>query len=265
LLRRTGRFHESAAELYRALVLDPTHETILREAARTQGYVRAYSVADSLYDKAVQLDPLNGVLYCQAVSNEFAWKGVTDELRQRLESRPPGRFGLPACTPSPVDLVERNYHQLLAELEHVDDNLPPSQRAMVLVHKALTNRHAGNREVEQAAWVELESLVRDQMGETADRSSLIMLRFARAGQGDAESVLEINEQLEQTEKDDALLKLVSTPAKAQTLTMVGLKQEAIELLRADLESDVGVLTKHYLAWPTWDSLRAEPDFQALLD
>jgi len=263
VLRRYGRLQESASELLRASRLDPTHVTFLREAARMQTILRQYRRADSLYSRILRLDPLNANLACAKTINLLGWKGLTQEVITGWESMTPGREMLLSCGVLSVDMARRDYDKVLADIEAYDDTNSDLERLFLIGLRALANRYAGRHEAELSAWRELAE---EGKGHEDSRQPLMILLtgFSQAGLGDQVGVNKSLARLDKVIADDGLIRSTTTGSRAHILTVAGRKKEAIDVLRADLESDVGVMTTHFLDMPIWDPLREEPAFQEMI-
>jgi eukaryotic-like serine/threonine-protein kinase len=96
VLRRQGRFAEAAANLARAVELDPRSALAAWDLAETYAMMRAYREAMPYYDRAIALAPDFANAYAERARRLAAWTGDTASARQVV------REGLRRANPGQV-------------------------------------------------------------------------------------------------------------------------------------------------------------------
>ena len=199
---------------------------------------------------------------------QVKWHGDVDKAQALLDeaSRVPGAREGHEDTWQWIALLRRDYAEVLrllgAQEQHVRDDL--EQHSALLLLRGQVQMLAGQpdlaRRSYETASVELEQLVRREPGNAAFHGSF---GIAYAGLG---------RRAEALREAKLARDFVSAPAAAPlppsdlavVYTMVGQPGEAIALLDEQLSRSGGFTTHMLRLDPTWDPLRSDPRFQALL-
>ncbi|MCJ7440758.1 MAG: protein kinase [Thermoanaerobaculaceae bacterium] len=273
VVRRQGRWAESADQLSKALELDPKNAVLLNEFGNGCIFARRYAEADRALRLAIAMSPHWEEPYVLEALLQIRWHGdvgkaqaVLDEAHRVAELRDERYLAGSALG---LALLRRDYQtglrQLEAETRHTFDNLN-YHAPIPLVRgewQMLAGQHDLARHSFEAARVELEQKVAQDPDDPRFHSSL---GIAYAGLGrrlEAVREAKLGCDLMPASKD-AWRALYRLEDLATVYTMVGQPGEAIAQLE-DLLQRSGEFTPHVLRLdPRWDPLRSDPRFQALL-
>jgi len=273
VVRRQGRWAESADQLSKALELDPKNAVLLNEFGNGCIFARRYAEADRALRLAIAMSPHWEEPYVLEALLQIRWHGdvgkaqaVLDEAHRVAELRDERYLAGSALG---LALLRRDYQtglrQLEAETRHTFDNLN-YHAPIPLVRgewQMLAGQHDLARHSFEAARVELEQKVAQDPDDPRFHSSL---GIAYAGLGrrvEAVREAKLGCDLMPASKD-AWRALYRLEDLATVYTMVGQPGEAIAQLE-DLLQRSGEFTPHVLRLdPRWDPLRSDPRFRALL-
>jgi TolB-like protein/tetratricopeptide (TPR) repeat protein len=271
ILRRQGRWVESAEVLSKALESDPKNQRLFVSFAMSCTLARRYADADGAYGLAIAMNPQTGP-YGLRARLQLLWHGDLDKAQAILEEAE-HTVGVKREELSgfwvAIALCRRDYPETLRQIEaqeqHVRDDL--EEHSSLLLDRGQVQMLMGQRDLArrsfEAARVELEQLVR----RTPNGARLhVSLGITYAGLGRrAEAIREAKlgrDLIPSSEK--AVGALFCLEGLALVYTMVGQPGEAIALLD-DVMSRSGDMTPHRLRLnPAWDPLRSDPRFAALL-
>jgi len=271
ILRDQGRWVEAAEVMGKAVELDPRNPSLLGIFGASCVRARRYAEADRAFGLAIALSPQWAFLHQFRAQLQVMWHGDLDKAQALLEeaSRVPGLKEELAGEWQYLALLRRDYPEYLRRVEaeiarFIDDPAEHSYRVLLRGQaQMLMGQGDLARRSYEAARVELEKKIAQDPDDAGLHSSL---GIAYAGLGRrAEAVREakLGCDLAPASKD-AFAALPPLDALAQVYTMVGQPGEAIAVLD-DRLSRVGTFTPHLLRLnPTWDPLRSDPRFQALL-
>ena len=245
----------------------------LLQAANAARLLRDYELAGELYDQAWQaVDQLQQGLITNTLLFELASGGGVDgiqrafrEVRQQYDL-PPGQI-VNLTNNYPTLLVGGEFDELIESLS--PDAADPRYRCDCFAQKAWVHRVAGRMEESQMYWDSLMAAADQNPPQPADdpdlRAQLEGQRarnLARAGRtAEAREVLEAAMAMEVS---DAALPAVRR-RWAQAYAELGDVEGAVEQLEP-LLSAPSLVTVHTLEtrW-TWEPIRNDPAFKALLD
>jgi serine/threonine-protein kinase len=274
VMRRQGRWAESAATMSKALEFDAKNAGLLHNLGVTSAYARRYAEADRSFEKAIALNPQWGAPYGDRAWLQVQWHGdvvraqaVLDEA-WRVRDLADETTDL-AWLAIRIALAQRDYPGALRQLEA--GKLPAfgneEHFCPVTLLRAQVQTLAGQldpaRRSFEAARVELEQKITQTPDDSRLHSSL---GIAYAGLGrrlDAVREAKLGCDLKPAPKD-AVRALDRLEDLALVYTMVGQPSEAIAQIE-NLLARSGWSTPHVLRLdPRWDPLRSDPRFQALL-
>ena len=272
LRSRQGDFQGGFEDYARALQLDPGSASIAQNYAADLSFHRAYARAESLYDRAIVLEPDRNEPYFEKASNYARWEGDTRKARAILE-----QVQAIGVTDAPtllwqlyrIDLLDRRYEDAVRRLsagfpEFINWHFRFIARAQLYADAyALMRRHDLARAYYDSARI-LAS--RRLQGGPDDPRLHSALGIAYAGLGRK------RDAIEEGRRGVELLPVGKEAQKgyygesdlARIYTMVGEHDAAIDRLE-HLLSIPGDLTPAWLRIdPSWDPLRQHPRFQALI-
>jgi len=274
VLRRQGRWVEAAEKFSTVAGLDPKNAARVFDVGFTNVLARRYAEADRALVRALSLNPQHTEAHAERAWGQLLWHGDTDKAQAVLDeaARIAGLaddVGYITEVQLRISLCRRDYsgalRRLQAETRSAIDNQDgywpiPLLRGQVL---RLAGQHSLARDYFEAARPDLEKRVRQAPDDHRLRRSL---GIAYAGLGRREEAVRearLACDLLPASKD-ALQALNCVWELAVVLTMVDRPAEAIAKLD-DLLGHSGWWTPQVLRLdPTWDPLRPDPKFQALL-
>jgi serine/threonine-protein kinase len=271
---RQGRWDEAAALFHAATVLDPHNALAFGRLGDTYESLRRYAEADQAFAAAVPLssNPLDQRIL--QAENEVFWKGDLAPLRTALAALPPG---------SDYYAVEANYvywerwlardfagAAKVAEADKAEDWLDPNNISLPRrLYVAWALQAAGDTSRATTIYAEVAAHARTTLVEHPDEADLhLTLAYAYAGLGrkpeaaaEGERAVALRPVSQDALEGPDVLKRV-----ADIYVRVGQREQAITLIGWVLSMPAGnVLSTAMLRIdPTWDPLRDDPRFKALL-
>jgi TolB-like protein/tetratricopeptide (TPR) repeat protein len=274
VLRRQGRWDEAAESFIKAAELDPKHANGLYDCGPTCALAGRYADADRAYARTLTLNPQWARVYAERARVHLLWHGDVDRAQAILDEA--GRIagiadadGFYAWGRLQVALARRDYQGALHQLATVERQAFDTQFMYLPIELVrgevlrLEDRHDLARRSFEAARLDLEQRVRRDPDDHRLHGSLAIAYAGLGRREDAVREAKLACDLMPPSKD-ALRSLWCVEDLALVYTMVGMNSEAIAALN-DLLARSGWWTSHVLRLdPTWDPLRSDPKFQALL-
>ncbi len=274
IARRQGRWDEAAALFHAATVLDPHNALAFERLGGTYQSLRRYAEADQAFAAAVPLssNPLDQRI--EQAENEVFWKGDLAPLRTALAALPPG---------SDYYAAEGNYLYWerwlardfagavkAAEADKEEDWVDPNEISLprrLYVARALQS--AGDTARATTIYAEVAAHARTALVEHPDDADLhLTLAYAYAGLGRKPEAAAEGERAVALRpvSQDALMGPDMLEHLADIYVRLGQREQAIILIGRVLSMPAGgtLSTAMLRIDPTWDPLRDDPHFKALL-
>jgi tetratricopeptide (TPR) repeat protein len=273
--RRQGKWAESTANLEKAVSLNPKEIWPLQNLTFNYAMLRNYDTANKTIDRALTLDPT--ALEPLEVKSRLAIaeKGdfsVAEKAFEAVKSIPMTNQQKlkTAGGRAEVFLLERKYREGLQEAESLPDDLLASfskglggKYYLVGFARKALHDEAGAR----AAFLKSKSLLEAQLKQSPDQAEIhVQLAKVLAWLGEKDSArVEAQRATELLpESKDAFGGPEITAGVAEVHAILGDSGRAIEILDGLLNRPSSITVQGLKVNPIWDSLRNDPDFQALL-
>jgi serine/threonine protein kinase/tetratricopeptide (TPR) repeat protein len=274
ILRRQGRWQESAEESAKVLEMDPRSSNALLHHGQTCVLLRRYEEAARVLALAASFNPQAGILWAFRVRVQLLWHGDVDNARSLVAEagqvpRLYDTAGVLAYEAFRVALIRRDFRGALRLLEGEKREAFYMQFFYLPIEllRAETHRLSGENDLARLSFEASRRRLQELIAKDPDDSRYhSALGIACAGLGLREEALRAAQrgsELMPPSKD-----LWRAPWRIKDLalvhTMLGQQDEAIDQLDS-LLSRTGEISTHMLRLePRWDPLRANPRFQALL-
>ncbi len=271
--RRQGKWVESNANFEKSVSLDPKNANVLFNFAFNYMAQRDFQTADKIFDRAIAADPQSFAAHGMKSALAIAWKGDVGFAENQLSSVPPGfdPDGLVTSARAGVLTLQRKFAEALRVTQQFrGETLTNPERAPC--PKAFLEGslylHLGDKEKARAAFEQARPVAERLMREAPNDAA----RHAQYGAilaGLDQKQEAINEGKRAVEllpeSEDAFDGPIITASLAEIYTWVGEPDEAFRLLDHLLTVPNGLTVPTLKLDPTWDPLRKDPRFQALVD
>jgi serine/threonine-protein kinase len=271
--RRQGKWAESNANFEKSASLDPKNANVLWNLGANYMAQRDFETADKLFDRAIAADPQSFAAHGMKSGLAVAWKGDVGFAENQLSRVPPGfdPDGLVTEARIWVLTLQRKFAEALQVAQQFGGETltyperGPCPKASL---EGSLYLHLGEKEKAQTAFeqarIVAERLVRDAPDDPARHAQL---GAVLAGLGKKEDAINEGKKAVELlpESEDAFDGPVATAALAQIYAWVGENDEALRLLDHLLTVPNGLTVWNLKLDPTWDPLRGDSRFQALID
>jgi len=271
--RRQGKWAESNANFEKSVSLDPKNANVLFNFAFNYMAQRDFQTADKIFDRAIAADPQSFAAHGMKSALAIAWKGDVGFAENQLSSLPPefDPDGLVTSARAGVLTLQRKFAEALRVTQQFrGETLTNAERAPC--PKAfLEGRlylHLGDKEKARAAFEQArpvaERLVREAPNDAARHAQYGAIL---AGLDQKQEAINEGKRAVELlpESEDAFDGPIITASLAEIYTWVGEPDEAFRLLDHLLTVPNGLTVPTLKLDPTWDPLRKDPRFQALID
>ncbi|MDP2886256.1 MAG: protein kinase [Ignavibacteria bacterium] len=267
--RRQGKFEAAAARLKKAFELDPQAADIPWVLGATLAQLGIYPDAEVYYERCISLLPDQDRAYRYKAAMYLRWLGDTKKSRSELE-RVPTQYQ-PWVDLTWLDIYERNYQSALSCLDHAPVRALEEQGSVTTVSQLrglvcrFMNDPVRSRVSFDSARVFLETEIKKRPDDHRLHESLgiVYAGLGRAVDAVREAELAV-QQLPITL--DAIFGIYPLISLAQVYTMVGKYDAALDKLEylVSLHAPKYITAPILRLDPTYDPLRSNPRFQALL-
>jgi TolB-like protein/Flp pilus assembly protein TadD len=270
--RRQGKWAESTANFEKSASLDPKNANVLFNFAFNYMAQRDFETADKIFDRAIAADPQSFSARGMKCALAIAWKGDVGYAENQLSSVPAGfdPDGLVTSARAWVLTLQRKFAEALQVTQQFrGETLTYPERGPC--PKALLEGslylHQGDNQKARAAFEQArpvaERLVREAPDDPARHAHLDAVL---AGLGRKEDAINEGKKAVELlpESEDAFAGPQATAALAEIYAWVGEPDQAFRLLDHLLNVPNGLTVPTLKLDPTWDTLRNDPRFQALI-
>jgi TolB-like protein/Flp pilus assembly protein TadD len=271
--RRQGKWAESNANFEKAASLDPKNANVLFNFGFNYWAQRDFQTADKILDRAIAADPQSVAAHGMKSALAIAWKGDVRFAENQLSLVPPGfdPDGLVTSARVGVLTLQRKFAEALQmiqqfrgeTLSYPEKGLCPKAALEGSLYLLQGDKERAHAAFEQARPV-AERLVREAPNDPARHAHL---GAVLAGLGRKEDAINEGKKAVELlpESEDAFAGPQATAALAEIYAWVGERDEAFHLLDHLLTVPNGLTVPTLKLDPTWDPLRKDPRFQALID
>ena len=273
--RRQGKWAESTANMEKAVSLNPKDVWPLQNLTFNYAMVRNYDKANKTIDRALALNPTAIELWEVKSKLAIADKGdfsVAERGFAAVKSvqMTNAQKVTVASGRAEVFLLEGKYTEGLQEAESLrDDQLAgyPGGLWSKYYYIGSARKALQDQPGARAAFLRARSAAEDALKQNPNAAKLrIQLAKALAYLGEKDAALAEAQRASelQPERKDAFEGPEITEGVAQVQTIVGENDRAIEILDGLLSRPSSITVEYLKVNPIWDSLRNNPNFQALL-
>jgi TolB-like protein/Tfp pilus assembly protein PilF len=274
--RRQGKWAESTANLEKAASLNPKDVWPLQNLVFNYQMLRNFDAANKTIDRALALNPTAfGPLEVKsklaiAQRGDFSVAEKAFEVLKSIPMTSEQKLKM-AGGRADVFLLERKYREGLQEAERLPDDLLTSLPG-ALCNKyyliGFARKALGDEAGARAAFLRAKSAAEEQLKKSPDSADAhIHLAKVLACLGEKDAALSEAQRATELrpESKDAFGGPEITEGVAQVHTFLGDNARAIEILDGLLNRPSSVTVESLKMNPLWDSLRNDPQFQALLN
>jgi TolB-like protein/Flp pilus assembly protein TadD len=269
--RRLGQWEQALASLRKAVELDP--RSVVKHMDLFEVYLRQrqYAAAELYVDRALALMPESPIYFFKAmmvVARDGDLAGATRVLEQG--ARKAGLQNLAAWT-AQYDLGAALWHRLPDSAQRALDGVTMAMvgadSAGYYLLKARMQRLRGNQSAGRAFFDSARTVLEGRTASRPDDPTLrALLGFTYAGLGRREEAMrEAQRAVElRPPSKDTWLGVDMVRSLATTYATLGEADSAVKQLRLLLELPSWISVPALRADPTWDPIRRDPGFRALL-
>jgi TolB-like protein/Tfp pilus assembly protein PilF len=271
--RRQGKWAESTANFEKSVFLDPKNANVLFNFAFNYMAQRDFETADKIFDRAIAADPQSFAAHGMKSALAIAWKGDVAFAENQLSFVPSGfdPDGLVTSARVWVLMLQRKFAtalQVVQQFRGETLTYPEKGPCPKAFLEGILYLHQGDKEKAHAAFEQArtvaERLVRDAPDDPGRHAQLGAIL---AGLGLKEDAINEGKKAVELlpESQDAFGGPEFTASLAEIYACVGQSDEAFRLLDHLLTVPNGLTVPTLKLDPTWDPLRKDPRFQALID
>lgn len=271
IARRKGQWTESTAQFLEAIKLNPRDAIIWQNLGVNYASLRDYKAAAEAYERGIEAAPDSMNLRILRAKLDLEFKGDSAPLEQFVASAPPELQRNPEVVHgrASVEYMKRNYAEAIRILEETpaatvqtEEGQLPRSLLLADIYGAAGDSVQAREQYERAR-IALEAMVRQKPHNPFVYTNL---GKALAGLGRADEAIRQGKRAMELvpESVDALDGPMYTAGMAHIYAALQQPEETLRLLSHLLEIPAGIIADSLRYDPTWDFLRGDPRFQALL-
>jgi len=269
--RRQGKWTDSIANFEKAVALDPKNAGFLYNLGFTYVALKQYEAADKVFDRALEVAPQS--FSSRALKGIIAilWKGDVEAAEKQLALSPVrDANGLVTSTEVWVLTLGRQFSDALREIQQFpgevfDAHTGRTPKAFFegLIYLCQGDKAKATTALEHARAI-AEQLVQESPNDAPRRAILGQIL---ASLGQKEAAIEEGKRASELlpESEDAYDGPQITGQLAAIYAWTGERDQALRLLDHLLQTANGISVPLLKLDPSWDPLRKDPRFQALVE
>ncbi len=284
--RRQGRWQESMAHLEKAARLSPNEPWVLQNLALSYQFLRDFKSANRVIDRALAIEPRSFGLWMIKAGLAIDARGdfSVEENAIQLLSQPPAKEAgakteqtldepeqaMLSFSRSDVAFSKGNYEEALAALQGANDETLASKQGWLFKKRlqvGIIHQKLGHEAEARASFQQARELATADIGTAPDDASRhAQLARALAHLGEKEEAIAAARRATEllAETIDAFDGPEMTAALAEVYALTGENAKAIALLDGLLSRPSYVTVAALRIDPAMEQLRADPNFQAML-
>jgi TolB-like protein/Flp pilus assembly protein TadD len=269
--RRQGKWTEAIANFEKAVALDPKNAGFLYNLGITYVALKQYEAGDKMFDRAMEVAPQSFSSRALKAVIAILWKGDVEAAEKQLAlSSVRDASGLATSTEVWVLVLGRKFSEALREIEQFPGEVFDAHtgRTPKAFFEGLIYLGEGDKTKATAAFEHARAIAEQLVQESpkdAPRRAILGQILAALGQKDAAIAEGIRATELLPESKDAYDGPQITGQLAAIYTCTGEHDQALRLLDHLLQTTNGITVPILKLDPSWDSLRKDPRFQALID
>jgi len=276
--RRQGKWPESTAHLEKAASLNPRDTWPLQNLAFNYQMLRKFDAANKSIDRALKVEPNDFALWeikAMLAIDEKGDLSMAEKILAKLNSPPASseqRIEIARARTNVLRLL-RKYTELLQEADGLADDLPlfeavPTGLGGKYYVIGIARKSLHDELGARTALLKAKSIAEAHLKQSPDDvDAHVQLAKALAWLGEKDAALHYAQRATELlpENKDAFAGPEITAAVAEVHCILGDNGRAIEMLDGLLSRPSWVTVQLLKVDPSWDPLRNDPRFQALLN
>jgi serine/threonine protein kinase/tetratricopeptide (TPR) repeat protein len=264
--RRLGHWKDALGDGEKAMALDPHDPFIATEVIQSYLYLRRYSEAEKLADKARSLITTRAAPFWSLKADSVLAQGDPARARAFLEGAPPDVRNKHTAM-AKIAFYQRDFARARSEIAAARSSETPQDREFLDLLEGTIARAQGDKEKAMLAFEKARTKLEAAVAERPDDPATVSnLAWAYAGLGRKEDALRASQRSVELVPSwrDAAEGPFYANMQAQTLAWVGDKDAALKQLAAVVKLPGGPSFGELKLDPSWDELRGDPRFDALI-